>query len=39
MADVFASDMSNIAMESITTFPDDYWCQADEYMAGIRKSR
>jgi len=39
MADVFASDMSNIAMESITTFPDDYCCQVDEYMAGIRKSR
>jgi len=32
MFDVFACDMSTIAMESITPFPDDYWCHVDEYM-------
>jgi len=32
MTDVFASDMSTIAMESITPNLDDYWCHVDEYM-------
>jgi len=32
MSDGFASDMSTIEMESITPFPDDYWCHLDENM-------
>jgi len=32
MTNVFASDMSTIAMESITPNMDDYWCHVDEYM-------
>jgi len=32
MADVFASDMSTIAMESITSNLNDYWCHVDKYM-------
>jgi len=31
-ADVFSSDILTIAMESITPFPEDYWCWVDEYM-------
>jgi len=32
MTDVFTSDMSTIAMESVTPNLDDYWCCVDEYM-------
>jgi len=31
-ADVFSSDILTIAMESITPFPENYWCWVDEYM-------
>jgi len=32
MRNVFTSDMSTVAMESVTPNLDDYWCRVDEYM-------
>ena len=32
MRDIFTSDMSTVAMESVTPNLDDYWCHVDEYM-------
>jgi len=32
MTDVFASDMSTMAMVSITPNLDDYWCHVSKYM-------